>query len=167
MILNIPHNLERIRGEGSAQRRARSWSPIGGDRWSIDSRDGTFPGRCAARVRPGRSTRADSMNSKETRHALPFLPSARPSITAESRLAIVPRTQTINETRGSESQGADNRRGMSSNRERDSWVRFKGIYASRRTSPTASITSGFCRLPHDCPPFFFSRGGHLRSRGIF
>lgn len=71
-----------------------------------------------ARVRVSWSTRTDSMNSKETRYALPFLPS--PSITAESRLVIVPRTQTINEMRGSESQGADNRRGMSSNRERDS-----------------------------------------------
>lgn len=152
MILNILHNLERIRGEGTAQRRARSWSSIGGDRWSIDSRDGTFPGRCAARAG---STRADSMNSKETRHGLPFLPSARPSITAESRLAIVPRTQTINETRGSESQGADNRRGMSSNRERDSWVRFKGIHVVE--TPTTTITSGFCRLHAWQSLFFFER----------
>lgn len=37
---------------------------IGGDRWSIDSRDGTFPGRCAARV-PAQA-RENSMNPKET-----------------------------------------------------------------------------------------------------
>lgn len=54
--------------------------------------------------------------------------------TAESRPVIVPRTQTIDETRGSESQGADNRRGMSSNHERDSRVHFKGINASPRVT---------------------------------
>lgn len=122
--------LKELRAE-TVQHRAHSWSSIGGDQWSIDSRDGTFLGCCAARVQ-ARSTRTDSMNSKETRYALPFLPS--PSKTAESRLVIVPRTQTINETRGSESQGADNRRGMSSNRERDSWVRFKEINASHHTA---------------------------------
>lgn len=69
------------------------------------------------------------MNPKETSGLFPSC--LHLLETAESRLMIVPRTQTIDETRGSESQGADNRRGMSSNHERDSRVHFKGINASR------------------------------------
>lgn len=71
------------------------------------------------------------MNPKETSGTLLPSPPAS-SGTAESRLVIVLGTQTIDETRGSESQEADNRRGMSSSRGRDSRVRFEGIGASRR-----------------------------------
>jgi len=50
-----------------AAQRLDLWSSIGGDRWSSDSRDGTFPGRCGA----------GGFNEPEgnERHALPFLPS--------------------------------------------------------------------------------------------
>lgn len=121
-------------------------SSIGDDQWSIDSRDGTFSGRCGRRAstwQAGVPTREDSMNPKETSGTLfsscPYL-MKRPSHGPWSCLGHKRSTKRAGVKVKGPTIAMECHRIVN-----EIYECVSGGSTCRVASSTAAITSGFCQ----------------------